>query len=161
MAKFDTQLTGKIGEHLVTAELARRGIFATPFSGNVPALDILAYANRISAAIQVKTMRQGAWQFDITKFLDIKITPTRQKLLGINTNLDRNMYCVLVALGDKLGEDRFYVIRMGWLQDYFLKTFKPRRLPQKVDSKHCAIWEKDVKRHLDKWGLIEKKFNQR
>ena len=42
---LSTKLTGQIGEHLVTAELGRLGIIATPFSGNVPDIDILAYAN--------------------------------------------------------------------------------------------------------------------
>ena len=37
-----TQLSKQLSEHLVAAELARRGIVATPFSGNVPDIDILA-----------------------------------------------------------------------------------------------------------------------
>ena len=45
---LSTKLTGQIGEHLVTAELGRLGIIATPFSGNVPEIDILAFANNIS-----------------------------------------------------------------------------------------------------------------
>lgn len=73
MAKgLSTQLTGKIGEHLVTAELARRGIMATPFSGNVPDIDILGFANRIAAPIQVKTIASDSWQFDINKFLNLE-----------------------------------------------------------------------------------------
>ena len=36
-----TQLSKQLSEHLVAAELARRGIGATPFSGNVPDIDIL------------------------------------------------------------------------------------------------------------------------
>lgn len=158
MTEFNTQLTGKIGEHLVTAELARRNIFATPFSGNVPALDILAYANGVSAAIQVKTIRFDSWQFDIRRYLEIKSTTKRQVLVGINKKLDRKMFCIFVALGDELGKDEFYIFQMGWLQDYFLKTYKPRRLPQKIESFHCAIWKKDVKQHLGKWKVIERKF---
>ena len=38
-----TQLSKQLSEHLVAAELARRGIVATPFSGNVPDIDILAF----------------------------------------------------------------------------------------------------------------------
>jgi hypothetical protein len=37
---FKTQLAGQIGEHLVVAELGRRGVVATPFSGNVTAKGI-------------------------------------------------------------------------------------------------------------------------
>ena len=41
---LSSKLAGQIGEHLVTAELGRQGIIATPFSGNVSDIDILAYA---------------------------------------------------------------------------------------------------------------------
>ena len=51
---FNTQLSGQIGEHLVTAELGRLGIIAAPFAGNVPDIDVLAYANGKSVPIQVK-----------------------------------------------------------------------------------------------------------
>jgi hypothetical protein len=55
-AGLNSKLTGQICEHLVTAELGlgRRGIIATPFSGNVPDIDILAHANGITGHIQVK-----------------------------------------------------------------------------------------------------------
>lgn len=33
------KLTGQLAEHLVCAELGRRGLIATPFSGNVPTFD--------------------------------------------------------------------------------------------------------------------------
>ena len=36
------QLTRQIGEHLVAAELGRRGYVATPFAGNIPMYDRLA-----------------------------------------------------------------------------------------------------------------------
>ncbi|HEY5505683.1 MAG TPA: hypothetical protein VIK28_11045 [Sedimentisphaerales bacterium] len=39
---YSNQVTRQIGEHLVVAELGRRGILATPFAGNVPDYDILA-----------------------------------------------------------------------------------------------------------------------
>ena len=43
---FSTKFTGQIGEYLVVAELGRRTIIATPFSGNVPDIDVIAYANK-------------------------------------------------------------------------------------------------------------------
>ncbi len=33
---------GRAGEHYVAAELNRRGAYASPFSGNVPGIDIVA-----------------------------------------------------------------------------------------------------------------------
>jgi len=155
---LSTQLTAKIGEHLVTAELARRGIIATPFSGNVPDIDILAFGNRIAVPIQVKTINKNSWQFDVRKFLDVKLTSKGQKVLGKNKNLDKNLICVFVALGDELGQEEFYIFRLGWLQDYFHKTYKGRKPPHNIESYHCAIWKKDLKKHLSKWDLVEKKL---
>jgi len=37
------QLSKQLSENLVTAELAIMGFIATPFSGNVPDFDILAF----------------------------------------------------------------------------------------------------------------------
>ena len=154
---LSTQLTGKIGEHIVTAELARQGIIATPFAGNVPNIDILAFANRFTHAIQVKTINGGSWQFDANKFLDIKTTDTQQIILGKNKDLNRKIICVFVVLGEKLGEESFYIFRLGWLQDYFFKNYKGRRKPKNIKSYHCAIWVKNMK-HKNNWKLLHKTF---
>jgi hypothetical protein len=155
---LSTQLTGKIGEHLVTAELARRGIMATPFSGNVPDIDILGFANRIAAPIQVKTIASDSWQFDINKFLNLEASDKGQKILGINEKLDRGLVCIFVALGETLGDAEFYLLKFGWLQDYFFKHYKGRKPPNNVKSYHCAIWKKDMSRHLGKWSIVERRF---
>ena len=51
---------GRAGEHYVAAELNRRGAYASPFSGNVPGIDIVATdAKRTRVAyIQVKTKQR-------------------------------------------------------------------------------------------------------
>ena len=155
---LNNKLTGQIGEHLVTAELGRRGIIATPFAGNVPDIDILAYANEKTAHIQVKAINKSSWQFDIRTFLDIEMMKSGQRVRGINTNLDRKIFCVFVAIGDALGQDRFYIFKWGWLQDYFSNIYKGRKPPYNINSFHCAVWEKDMTRHLDKWRLITNYF---
>jgi len=155
---LSTKLTGQIGEHLVTAELGRLGIIATPFSGNVPEIDILAHANGITGHIQVKAINSVSWQFDIRKFLNIELTKKGQKVLGVNDNLDRTILCVFVSLGDSIGKDEFYIFRWGWLQDYFLRTFVGRKPPKNIKSFHCAIWKKDMYKHLNKWNIIKRKF---
>lgn len=55
---------GRAGEHFVAAELHRRGAYAVTFAGNMPRIDILASSldQTRTVAIQVKTMRSGAWQ---------------------------------------------------------------------------------------------------
>ena len=155
---LSTKLTGQIGEHLVTAELGRRGIIATPFSGNVPEIDILAHANGVTGHIQVKAINKDSWQFDARKFLDINLTESGQQVLGLNKELDRKILCIFVSLGSELGKDAFYIFRWGWLQDYFLEHYKGRKPPKNIKSFHCAIWERDMGKHLEKWNLITKKF---
>ena len=91
-------LTRQISEHLVTAQLGRLGIIATPFAGNVPDIDILAYANNKTVHIQVKAINKGDWQFSARTFLDIDLTPDGQKVRGINKSLDRDILCVFIIL---------------------------------------------------------------
>ncbi len=54
-----TDKIGRAGEHYVAAELNRRGAYASPFSGNVPGIDIVATDDERQnmAYIQVKTKR--------------------------------------------------------------------------------------------------------
>jgi len=48
----DMQLTKMIGEYLVCAELCRRELLATTFTGNVPEFDILATDKRLQYETQ-------------------------------------------------------------------------------------------------------------
>ena len=68
MAERRTDKIGRAGEHYVAAELNRRGAHASPFSGNVPEIDIVATdddGKRI-AHIQVKTKRSpGNWHMGL------------------------------------------------------------------------------------------------
>ena len=155
------QLTAKTGEHLVTAELARRGIMATPFSGNVPEIDILGYANHIAIPIQVKAINGISWQFDVKKFLDVKIFGSEQKVNGLNPHLKRDLSCIFVVLGERLADAEYYVFKYGWLQDYFRERYKGRRAPNNINSFHCAVWKKDMARHLGKWGIVERAFKMK
>lgn len=152
------KLTGQIGEHLVVAELGRRKIIATPFAGNVPDIDVLAYANNKSTQIQVKAINSDSWQFDIRKFLDVELLDEGQVVRGRNKHFDRKLFCVFVSLGDSIGSDIFYIFRQGWLQSHFQKKFKGRKPPKNIKSFHCAIWKKEMTKHIGRWDLIEKEL---
>ena len=54
-----TDRIGRAGEHFVAAELNRRGAYASPFSGNVPGIDIVAtdLLQEKVVFVQVKTKR--------------------------------------------------------------------------------------------------------
>ena len=56
------KLVGQTGEYLVAAELSRRGLIATTFTGNVPHYDIIA-SNEFGmhVSVQVKASRGASW----------------------------------------------------------------------------------------------------
>ena len=45
------KLVGQTGEYLVTAELSRRGLIATTFTGNVPHYDIRTRKGRVKSTV--------------------------------------------------------------------------------------------------------------
>ena len=74
-----TRLTGQVGEYLVAAELARRGLIATTFAGNVPHFDILAADEEgRSVSVQVKASNSDSWQFSLGRFCEIRFAGSRQ-----------------------------------------------------------------------------------
>ena len=62
--KLPTDMLGRAGEHFVAAELNRRGVYASPWAGNLPGIDIVAMdgAKKKTAYIQVKAKTGGDWQ---------------------------------------------------------------------------------------------------
>ena len=58
---FSNKLVGQTGEYLVAAELSRRGLIATTFTGNVPHYDIIASGeDGRHVSVQVKTIGGGS-----------------------------------------------------------------------------------------------------
>jgi hypothetical protein len=108
---------------LFVGELGRRGIVATPFAGNVPDIDVLAYANGRSVPIQVKAQRKGDMSVDGMKYLDMSFDGDIQIIVGKTTDIDRGLIFVLVKIGDKPGEDAFFVYTQGVVQDLVYKGY--------------------------------------
>ena len=88
------QLTGQIGENLVVAELGRRGILGTTFTGNLPDIDVLAYKDGKSIPVQVKTKNKGK-----------------------SKDVNRRIIFVIVFIGEKLGDEEFFIGTKGDIQD--------------------------------------------
>ena len=161
MAKsFKTQLSGQIGEHLVVAELGRLGVVATPFSGNVPDIDVLAYANGKSVPIQVKAQRTGNPGVNAKKYLNITIDGDKQTVKGKTQDINRNLIFVMVKIREKIGEDEFYIFNQGVVQDLvnngyrtFLKKHNGVR-PRNPKTTHCSYYFRDLQKYKDNWRLI-------
>ena len=118
-----TQLSKQLSEHLVAAELARRGIVATPFSGNVPDIDILAFKSGKSISVQVKSAKTG----NITvanverDYLILKQEGNFQRVIAKKEmpQWKKDLIFVIVFIGENLGEDRFYI----WKNPAYRKLF--------------------------------------
>lgn len=155
------KLTGAVGEFLVAAELCRRNLLATPFSGNVPHYDIIASGPQGGhLAIQVKTINRGNWQFNIRQFVDVRLDGQRQLLGEPKPEPFPNLQCVLVSLGTNGAPDRFFVLNWAELRDLLIAGHK-RYLakhggvrPRAADSSHVALRISEVKHFEERWAIL-------
>jgi hypothetical protein len=165
--KFSTQLAGQIGEALVVAELGRRDIVATSFTGNVPDIDLLAYSAGTTLHLQVKSWRSGSVHLNAARFLKITMEGTRQKVHGIDTELDPELIYVFVHIGERPGGDNFFILTQGTLQEIvyarhsaYLAKHKGVR-PRSPESTHMGLLLRDLEEHHDRWDIIEERlFNE-
>jgi hypothetical protein len=158
------QLTRQIGEHLVAAELGRRGYVAAPFAGNVPMFDLLAADVRgYAIPVQVKMINGGGWQFSADTFLNIEILGNKQTIKGNITLLNPELLCVLVLLKDN-GSDEFYILHLRDLQDHIARDYesylklKGGLRPKKPQSMHCVVSPKHLEAFRDNWKLLKSCF---
>ena len=107
----------------------------------------------------MKTIKKGDLQLSVNKFLDIEIHNDGQKIKGKNKELDRQLIYVCFFLGERLGEDEFFIFTHGWLQDHIYKNYEGRKPPLNIKSFHFALKKNVTSRHRDRWNLIEKKLD--
>lgn len=156
-----TKLTGAAGEFLVSAELCRRGLISTPFSGNVPYYDIIASdAEAGHIVIQVKAITKRHWQFDAKKFIDITFDGDRQIIGEPKAEPYPDLFCVFVALGEVHSLDRFFVFTWKELrkiiEDHhraYLKKHGGIR-PKAPQSTHISVGIQELEQHEDRWDSI-------
>lgn len=161
---FKTQLAGQIGESLVVAELGRRGIVATAFAGNVPDIDILAYANDTTVHLQVKAWRTGSVHFNATRFIHIDFEGERQTVRGLDDTLDGELIYVFVKIGDGAGQDKYFILLQRELQVIILENYgawldKHNGVrPRNPKTTHCAVELTSLAQFENNWGLIEQRI---
>jgi hypothetical protein len=157
------KLVGQTGEYLVAAELSRRGLIATTFTGNVPHYDIIASnEDGKHVSVQVKASRGSSWQFgDITHFCEISFKGKNQ-IVGTAKRCPVQRLVVVFAMIDPKGADQYYILTWRKLRNIIVKGYKAYlgrhngMRAEKWDSLHCAISEKLLKPYKDKWGTIER-----
>ncbi len=159
----EMQLTKMTGEYLACAELCRKGLLATTFTGSVPEFDILATDKDLQTTpIQVKANARGDWMLNARKFLKINYNEKTeiQTIVGkIDLKTSKLIY-IFVKIIDQ-GEDEFYIFPVQGLQkiifknyDEYLKKHGGRR-PQNPKSMNTAILLKHLSGYRDNWQLLQ------
>jgi hypothetical protein len=159
----NNKLVGQAGEYRVAAELCRRGLIATTFTGNVPYYDIIASDEEgRHVSLQVKASRHPSWQFgDVSQFCGISFDNKRRQIVGRPKPCPVLRLMVVFVMIDAEGADRFYILTWRRLRDIIIRGHKAYlarhggRRAQKWDSLHCAISEKTLRPYMDKWSTIE------
>lgn len=156
------KLVGQTGEYLVAAELSRRGLIATTFTGNVPHYDIIASdeAGR-HVSVQVKTVRGGTWQLNISHFCEITFNGHEQIIGTPRPCPVKRLVMAFVSL-EETGNDRFYICNWEKVRDILIVDYaaylgrKDGVRPQKWDSLHTAISEEKLLKFRDKWETVQR-----
>ena len=156
------KLVGQTGEYLVAAELSRRGMIATTFTGNVPHYDIIASdATGRHVSVQVKASRGGSWQFgDIRQYCDITFEGQRQVVGRPKTCPVRRLVVVFVSIAEDRN-DRFYILTWQRLRGLLIRdrvAYLQKHdgvRPKQWDSMHSAIMEKSLLPFRDQWMTVE------
>ena len=157
------QLTKMAGEYLVCAELCRRGLLATTFTGNVPEFDILATDKRLQTIpIQVKANAKGAWVLRADSFLNINYDEQTeiQTIVGKRDFKNSKLIYILVKLVDQ-GKDELYILRLQDLQKLIFKNHSGYlqkhggRRPKNPESMHISVLSKHLAGYQDNWQLLD------
>ena len=159
------QLTKQVGEYLVAAELCRRGLIATTFTGNVPHYDIVASSETGQhVAIQVKAIRRGSWQLNIGHFAIVRFQGKRQSLRARSKPPVSDLICVLVVLQDD-EPDRYFILDWRDLQKTLVAAHRAWLAthggvrPRTPESLHTALRIQQIAEYEDNWDLIEERVN--
>lgn len=160
---LSNKLAGQIGEYLACAELGRRGLIATTFTGNVPEYDLIVCDEQLRAVpIQVKTTRGTQWPSKADLWLDIKIDDEQKKQINLGRKRISNadLIHICIALGKVRSKDRFFVCQKSDLQDACIKSYtrwmdpKDWKRPRNYKSLDNRYSIEDLTDFEDNWSLI-------
>lgn len=163
---LSNKLTGQVGEFLVCAELGRRGLIATSFTGNVPDFDlIVADGSLKTLPVQVKTSRGHSWPTNANLWIDIHIDEKEKKQIDQGDRLihhpDLIYVCVLLADLDKHEHDRFFILKKSDLQAICSHNYRSWmskhnwKRPRNFRSLDNRYYVSDLEPFENNWSLFE------
>jgi hypothetical protein len=167
---LSTKLAGQVGEFLVCAELGKRGLIATSFTGNVPEFDlIVADENLQTIPVQVKTSRSDNWPTRANLWIDIEIDDLSKKQIDkgnskIN-NPDLIYVCVKLADLDSDSKDRFFILKKADLQQICSENYRRWMTglnwirPRNYKSLDNRYYIENLEPFENNWKLIYEQLN--
>ena len=166
---LSTKLAGQVGEFLVCAELGKRGLIATSFTGNVPEFDlIVANENLNTVPIQVKTSRSDNWPTRANLWIDIEIDKSLQIQVDHGdkniSNPDLIYVCVNLASLDSSENDRYFILTKSDLQKICSKNYRAWmaglnwKRPRNYESLDNRYYIENLLPFENNWELIEKQL---
>jgi hypothetical protein len=150
MTKPNTHQVALAGQHLVAAELHRRGANAR-FDRSIPDTHIVASntTNTRTVALRVKTKRTGNWQASIEQRTDRP------------QDVAETHFWIFVELGDSpQGRPKFYVVPEPWIHEDILRSHAEYlerhggKRPRTQDSKHHSISDERIEQWENRWDLL-------
>jgi|SRR6266496_5314382 len=161
------KLTAHIGEYLACAELGRRGLIATSFTGNVPGYDLLVCNRDLQAVpVQVKTSRGTAWPSHADLWLNIEIDDVTKKQINQGPRAIENpdLIYICIALGASGVRDRFFICEQSDIQTACITTYtrwmEPKGWvrPKNYKSLDNRYGIEELKQFENNWALVERRL---
>ena len=157
------KITAQIGEYLCCAELGRRGLIATTFTGNVPDYDLLVCTkNLVSEAVQVKTSRSDSWPSRADLWLNVEFDDENRRQInrGEKEISNATLIYICVALGPNRTGDRFFICQKKDIQAACIASYcrwmdsKNWKRPRNYRSLDNRYYMDDLLPFEDNWNLI-------
>ena len=169
--------TGATGEHLVAAELSKRGFIASALPGGAPRIDILAYKDGVAIPLQVKTCRIACVSLNAKGFLHINFNKKqktqsidRSKGKGGRKEIDHHLIWIIIFISTIKEEDkevdkyRFFICTEGDIQNAvlehygnFLESLEPTgQRKRNWETTHHGLYPDQIEGAEDNWELLNK-----
>lgn len=159
------KITQQIGELLVSAELGKQGLIATPFAGNVPEFDIIVADEHCRALpIQVKASNSDSWKSTATKWMKINYNEKtkQQEYLGpLEIDNPELIYVFVRISQDKKECDRYFILKKKDYQNICIKCYsswmntKDWKRPRSPESYDCRPGIHELAKFEDNWDIIK------
>jgi hypothetical protein len=167
---LSNKLAGQVGEYLVCAELGRRGLIATSFTGNVPEFDLIVANDKLTTIpIQVKSSRADNYPTKANLWIDIEIDQKNKQQIDRGNirieNPELIYICVSLKQVGSTDQDRFFILQKKDLQIICAENYRKWmdtinwKRPRNYQSLDNRYYLKDLEPYEDNWDLLFHRLN--